>query len=298
MHTKKLSLIVVLIILAVQAFLVGAHDNSPSVSVVPDASQATAGQEFTATIQVSGAHEVYGSSFKLTFDPQAFEVVQVDNQAVVPGAFFEGAPGFTLKNMADPTTGLVEYAMTLMQPAEPVSGDGVLGVVTFRALKDAPVAITATEASLVSPEFVEVDGRKVAQHINQVAANIVEASPVEAVVAVPATAVPTVEAPVASPNTASVASAASESTTVTDADLAASMFNNPALNEQPVVEQSSASVAQVEPTVAQPRTNIGIIVAGMFFALGLVFLTVSVGVYSRMRVRINMMPEMRREQVF
>lgn len=295
MHIKKFFTFIMLIILAAQVLAAGAQENEPQVSVVSNIPEAKTGEEFTATIQISGANAVYGSSFKLSYDPQAFEVVQVDSQTVVPGEFFSGAQGFTLKNTADAETGVIEYAMTLMQPAEPVSGDGVLGTVTFRALKDAPTLVTALEASLVSPEFADVDGRKVAQRINQVAAQIVDAPPQEVVVVVP-TVVPTVEVVEPAANTASIASASTNSTTETDAALAASMFSNPALNEQPAVEPSTASVAQIIPEA--PRNNVPFIAAGVFFALGLIFLTVSVGVYSRMRVRITTMPEMLREQVF
>jgi Cohesin domain len=146
--------------------IISAQETSPRVWLSSDMQQVTTGQAFTVTINVADAVGVYGGSFKLAYDPQALEVVLADNKAVVPGAFFNASSNFTLANTAN--GGIVEYAMTLTQPAEPVSGGGVLGTVTFRALSNAPVDITPIEARLLSPEFSEVDGRKVAQKINEV----------------------------------------------------------------------------------------------------------------------------------
>jgi len=132
---------------------VGAQD-SLRIWLSSEIAQATAGQEFVVTVNVTGANQVYGGSFQLLYDPQVFEVILVDNQAVSPGAFFGSEPSFALKNMVDATTGTVDYALTLTQPAVPVTGEGMLGTVKFRALQDAPVVITPAGAQLVSPDLV------------------------------------------------------------------------------------------------------------------------------------------------
>ena len=180
------------------------------------------------------------------------------SSAVTPGGFFEGKPGFTLKNTADAASGVVDYALTLMQPAEPVSGDGVLGTIRFRALKDAAVTI-----SLVSPEFTEVDGQKVAQRVNQVPVQIVQAFAPDAESAVAL-------APVVSAQNDPV-----------------SMFSNPALN-------NGLPASQGQPS------HLPLIAAGVFFVAGLILLTLSVGMYSQMRVRYNVMAmkDIRARQVY
>ena len=88
-YTHKLSYMIVFVLLfAVGLFIVGAQDNAPLVQLNPDKAQATAGDNVIVTVNVTGAVGVYGGSFKLSYDPQVFEVVQTDNKAVTPGAFF------------------------------------------------------------------------------------------------------------------------------------------------------------------------------------------------------------------
>jgi len=165
----KVRSLIILIAASLALMLIGiisAQETSPRVWLSSDTPQVVNGQAFTITINVADAVGVYGGSFKLAYDPQALEVALDEDKAVTPGGFFDTATSFTLANTAN--EGTVEYAMTLTQPAEPVSGSGVLGTVTFRALTNAVVDITPIEARLLSPEFSEVDGRKIAQKINEV----------------------------------------------------------------------------------------------------------------------------------
>lgn len=169
----KVRSLIILITASLALMIIGiinAQELSPRVWLSSDTEQTTAGQEFTVTINVADAVGVYGGSFKLAYDPQALEVVLAENKAVVPGTFFNTGSIFTLVNTAD--AGTVEYATTLTQPAEPVSGAGVLGIITFRALSDTAVSITPTEVRLLSPEFTEINGRKIAQRIDEVTTQI------------------------------------------------------------------------------------------------------------------------------
>lgn len=262
-------LFLVSLLLIAQVWVAGAQDTTPRIWPSAELDQAVAGQEFTVEVHVGDASQVYGGSFQLLYDPQAFEVVLNQNNAVTPGAFFGSAPSFPLKNSADPAAGTVDYALTLTQPAEPVSGEGNLGTVTFRALKDAPVNMTVVKATLVSPEFTQVDGRLVAQKINQVEALI---SPITLSVGTQTASqvVPEVQA---QPE-AIVVAAPSTDTATASVSVSAS---GQALNEQ------SAAPLIME---RQPNNRV-LIVAGLFFFAGLVLLIISVGMYSKMRVRFS-----------
>lgn len=146
----------------------GAQQAAPYVWLAPPSGPVAAGQEFTVAVQVSGADGVYGISFAVGYDPQMVEIVPASGAAVQAGSFFGGQPAFTLKNSA--SDGLIEYALTLTQPAQPVSGEGSLGTITFRALATGAAIITPQEARLLVPVFSEVNGQRVAREINEVAA--------------------------------------------------------------------------------------------------------------------------------
>lgn len=277
----SIGLVMLSLFLIAQVMIAGAQDSTPRIWPTSPVEQATAGQEFDVAINVGGADQVYGGSFQVTYDPQAFEVVLTDSKAVTPGAFFGDAPSFPLKNTAE--AGTVDYALTLTQPAQPVSGDGVLGTITFRALKDAPVELVVGKASLVSPEFTEVDGRLIAQKINQVDAVIGETvvgdvAPAPVVQEVVSAPVAVVEQPPVVPVVEPTAEMATASVSVASA----SASTNNTVVSAPVTSESV-------PTARSLSSRL-LLLAGLFFA-GLVLLIISVGMYSKMRVRFSLVAD-------
>jgi hypothetical protein len=273
----------VVILLSFGLTLVGAQDEATTrFWLSPDVEEVLAGETVTLGINVSQAEGVYGTSFKLAYDPTAFEVVPTENKPVVPGKFFADEPGFALRNANDPQAGVIEYALTLMQPAQPVTGDGILGTVTLKALKDTPVNITVQEATFVAPEFKEVDGRMVAERVNQVPVQIENAAPEIGDSAVASSAV-------VQPAGASVSIAQPEVDPVV-----AAMFNNAALDNTAIAQQHEHEAALA---AARQSDDVVLIFAGFFFIFGLVMLTLSVGMYSRMRFLFASPGELRSQQV-
>ena len=145
-----------------------AQNDQAEVWVSVSMNEVQADDEFVATIHIQNAAGVYGSSIKLAFDPQVLSVVPQAEGAVEPGDFFAGQPELTLRNGVDSANGLIEYALTLRQPAEPVSGDGVLGTIRLHALAESPVAIQVTEAQLLAPQFEEVNGQQIASSVEAI----------------------------------------------------------------------------------------------------------------------------------
>ena len=115
----KIRLLAGFFFVAMSSALVFAQGDSALISLTVPVTSVQAGDTFAVDIQVNGANGVYGSSLKLTYDPQILQVQTTDSGAVTAGDFFGGQPGFTLKNEADLAGGTVEYALTLRQPAEP-----------------------------------------------------------------------------------------------------------------------------------------------------------------------------------
>ncbi|MBZ0274603.1 MAG: cohesin domain-containing protein [Anaerolineae bacterium] len=264
MMKQYIRFVLILMVIALAVPLIAAHaQNSARIWLSPDTLEANAGEEFTVTVNIEGADGVYGTSFKLGYDAAALEVVLTNNQAITPADFFSGGPNFALKNTA--SDGAIEYALTLTQPAEPVSGGGVIGTITFRALTAGAVQITPLEASLVSPHFEEVNGRRVATSIQQVTTQIegaavqVRGSATGNTASVAAVVPPT-------GNTASVATA--------------SVANS---QPQPVI----ASAASVTSSAAG-KDSLLTALAGGFLLGGMLLLGISVWLYSRMRAHLEL----------
>ncbi len=117
-----------------------AAQSAATVSLAPAEPVLAAGETTTLTIQVAGASDLYGVELHLQYDPAVLQVLDADvNQAGVqlrPGDLLDPGAGFTVANRADNEAGALDYAITLLAPAEAVSGDGVLVSFDVRALAD------------------------------------------------------------------------------------------------------------------------------------------------------------------
>jgi len=84
---------------------------------------------------VTEVDEIYGADLELKYDHQKIQVVDVDNKQsgtqVARGALF-GEQAYEVSNYADPRTGTVRIAASILHPAEPVSGSGAVAVVGFK----------------------------------------------------------------------------------------------------------------------------------------------------------------------
>ncbi len=122
----------------------------------PLSSTVLPGSTFTVDLYLQDVTNAYGADIRMCFDPALLQVQ--DANTARPGVQIQPLasfmqPGFVIKqeafNAADParenckTSGLVWYAFTQLNPAEPKTGSGPLAQVTFKALKAgvSPLAI-------------------------------------------------------------------------------------------------------------------------------------------------------------
>jgi len=246
-----------IILILIGHVLVCAQSDSAVVTLSAPAEPVNAGDTFTVTIQVGNATGVYGGSIRLTYDPLALEPITTDAGVVTPGDFFGNQPGFTLKNVADGATGTIEYAMTLRQPAEPVTGSGVLGTIQFQALQSGPAEIAVAEARLLAPRFEEVNGRKIARAVDQVPVEV-QGTTVNSGVVLDATPMLT------------------ESQLVAQSPQTDDTFQPWAVSAEPVM------------TVQPSSGTSPVMIAGIaFFMAGLLLFTMGVGSYVRLHRQFN-----------
>ncbi len=94
------------------------------------------GDQGSMVIRVDDAQNLYGLEFHMSFDPNIIQVVDAD--ASKPGVQIQQQNdllknSFVAVNKADNATGKIDYAVTLLNPAPPVSGGGPVAIITFRA---------------------------------------------------------------------------------------------------------------------------------------------------------------------
>lgn len=112
------------------------------------------GGDLVVEVRVSKATQLYGAEFELSFDPSILVVRDADlGQAGVQiegGNLFAADSAFVIENSVDNTKGIVRYALTLLRPAEPVSGEGVVARIRFRARAEKKAMVSMPYLSLYS----------------------------------------------------------------------------------------------------------------------------------------------------
>lgn len=113
--------------------------NQPKVYLSSQQLDLQVGQQATVDVLVEGASAVYGTELHLLFDPTLLEVVEVNH-----GDFLAADPdneAFVLQNKFNNETGTIDYAVSLLNPAPPVNGNGALLRFTVRAKAEGPATI-------------------------------------------------------------------------------------------------------------------------------------------------------------
>ncbi len=110
------------------------------------------GQEVVVEVLVEKAPFTYGVDVQIAFDPRLLEVVDSDAERaglqVSPGGFIDPKRSFALQHNVDNDAGRVDYALTLMNPAPAVKGDGRLARIVFRGKARGKSEVTVRQGQL------------------------------------------------------------------------------------------------------------------------------------------------------
>jgi len=127
---------------------------TPAVVIIQPASMSiTPGQSVEFVIAIEQASELFGFELKLDFDPSLIQVDDMDPELAGVQVELVGIlgqrQGFTVVNQVDNQKGTLDYAMTLLAPAKPVSGASPLLSISARAIApgDSPLSLSVLLAS-------------------------------------------------------------------------------------------------------------------------------------------------------
>lgn len=108
-----------------------------TVRLNPSSLQVSLGESAEVAVEVVDVQELYGFELQLVFDPLVIEIVDADPARdgiqVSQGDLLDS--GFIAVNRADNENGVVEFAMTQLNPSDPVSGSGRLVTFLVRGLR-------------------------------------------------------------------------------------------------------------------------------------------------------------------
>jgi len=124
------------------------------VLVNPPSQSVDVNQLVTVEIKADSVTNLWAFDITLTFDAAKLEAQDADGNPangvqVLPGTFLDPAQGFMpISDHINNTTGEVRFALSLLSPATPVSGTGVLFSITFRAKAEGNALITLGTVTL------------------------------------------------------------------------------------------------------------------------------------------------------
>jgi hypothetical protein len=227
-------------------------------------------------IVIEDVTDLYGFEYEITFDPTVLEVVDAEPARegiqIQAGDFI--SPDWELENTVDIDGGTIAYALSQRNPSQPVSGDGILTVITWRGKAAGTSPITLAHVLLAAPGGVEIpasaeDGRIVVAAPDAAPADTPTtaetttpssataaptATPIPPTSTMPATAVPeATQAPTAQPTSAAPGAATPTGSTALTATALPTGTSDPDETETPLpalttVEPTSIAAAQAAPT--------------------------------------------------
>ncbi len=134
---------------ALSLFAVGALGQAAAgVKVFPAEASVAVGQTIEVTIQVENVTNLFGSELSVRFDANLLEVVDADPNK--PGTQIK-AGGFLspdLEAVNEVANDVINYTVQQVSPHSPVSGNGVLARITFRAKASGSSNITLEDVFL------------------------------------------------------------------------------------------------------------------------------------------------------
>lgn len=110
------------------------------------------------TVQLKDVVDLYGAEVQLQFDPAQLKVrdedPRLDGVQIAPGPLLAFDNRFVAANNADNQAGLIDFVFTLLKPAPPIQGEGVLATIMFEVSGNGPFKIQVKEAKLVSAHLM------------------------------------------------------------------------------------------------------------------------------------------------
>jgi LysM repeat protein len=162
MNRRTRGILLTLVVMLVVALLPasGAVAQGTIVLVNPPSQSVNVNATTTVEIKVDTVTNLYGVDVRLTFDAAKLEAqdanASLTGVQIEQGSFLNPAQGFMAQNVADNTTGQVQYAFVMLSPAPAVSGTGVLAKITFKAKATGNALITLDSVTLSNDQAMPI----------------------------------------------------------------------------------------------------------------------------------------------
>jgi hypothetical protein len=131
------------------------------VYILPPTESLVTGQPVTVDVVADGVSNLYGAEIHLRFDPATVHLEDTDPQQdgvqLIPGELLDPAQGFVVANQSNNQAGTAVFAITLVNPAPPVEGSGVVARLTFVPLQPGALHFELENVKLVTRDLQTLD---------------------------------------------------------------------------------------------------------------------------------------------
>lgn len=138
-------------------------DNAGKLYLTISTPELPAGEERIVEVWVEDVSLVYGIDVQLSFNPDTLAIIDMDDKQegiqLNPSNFFSPKEGhfFFLKNEVDIENGIINYVVTLVNPAVPVQGNGLIVQIPVKAKIDGPITMHLEKGQFGTKEGLTLD---------------------------------------------------------------------------------------------------------------------------------------------
>lgn len=134
--------------------------NNTIIALQSDSTAVETGQYYPLTIYLQDVSEVWQINAEIEYDPTLVYVVgTVAGSPMTPGDFFTGEPAIIIRNGIK--AGQLTFTHSLVSPANPKSGSGVVATFQIYPLSAGTTQIRFTAADLTKVNFIQnTDGKR------------------------------------------------------------------------------------------------------------------------------------------
>jgi len=209
------------------------------------------GETVGFTVLIKEVVDLFGVEVHLAYDPAVVQLIDAGEAMpgvqIIPGKFLDPDEGFLVANTADNGNGELDYALTLLAPAEAVSGTGLILAFELRAIANGSSPLT------LSVILASADGASLPVTVESGRVTVSD----EQAGGPPPTLAPEPTAPQATPTSSTATASSPERGTPTDrggvVDAATQSPLSPA-ETTGQVESAASSAGAGDPTGSPPET--------------------------------------------
>ena len=136
---------VLLLMLVVPVF---AQDNQALLALRSETTGLQTGEYYTVRIEIDNVEELWSTTMQISYDPTMLFIIGTDSGSPVELGDFLSDGGLIIHNSVNENNGTLRYTPSRLAPADPVSGNGVIGTFVIFPLQSGQATLSFEDADM------------------------------------------------------------------------------------------------------------------------------------------------------